>query len=182
MCSSTSTLGRILVKSLVKSGKGKIDFDGVVYLETYIQSVSWLRSELCQNEWGIKKSSVRSKGKTTQRRHQKLIVKQITGQYVSSWDSERSRQWTTVEFFLSSQIDRNERFETDSDSNIKVISEMITCRSEKRKELRISLTRKSEIVQILEYNSWWINMKTDILSAQSSYLRHVSSSKTIYWS
>ena len=68
--------------------------------------------------------------------------------------------------FLSSQIDRNERFETDSDSNINVILEMTTTsRSENRKERRISLTRKSEIVQILEHNSWWIIMKTDILSA-----------------
>ena len=65
-------------------------------------------------------------------------------------------------FFLSSQIDRNERFETDSDSNINVILEMTTTRSENRKERRISLTRKSEIVQILEYSSWWIIMKTDI--------------------
>ena len=42
---------------------------------------------------------------------------------------------------------------------------MTTSRSENRKERRISLTRKSEIVQILEYNSWWIIMKTEILSA-----------------
>ena len=85
------------------------------------------------------------------------------GQYVSSWASERSRQWTTVDVFLSSQIDRNERFETDSDSNLNVILEMIISRLENRKELRISLTRKSEMVHTLEYNSWWIIIKTDIL-------------------
>ena len=59
---------------------------------------------------------------------------------------------------------------------------MITSSSENRKERRISLTRKSEIVQILEHNSWWIILKMDILSAQNSYLRHVSSSKTLFWS
>ena len=94
MCSSTCALERILVKSLINLHQETVDIDDFAYLETYVQSLSWLRYEYCQIEWGIKTSSV-SSCKKTRRRHQILIeLSYETVPFVNySWFLSYESEW-----------------------------------------------------------------------------------------
>ena len=114
MCSSTSALERILVKSLVKSGSGD---SWLRWCRVFGDASLWILSKRMRNQEVICELLGYNNTTTTSKIDRKANHGSVRIEWSSGTIPSVNCSWN---IFLSDQTDRNERLETYSDRNINV--------------------------------------------------------------
>ena len=136
MCSSTSVLERILVKSLVKSRSGD---SWLRWCRVFGDASLWILSKRMTNQEVICELLGYNNTTTTSKIDRKTNDGSVNIELSHGTIPSVNCSWKKFS-------DRNERLETYSDRNINVSLNMIIDRSVNRKGRGVSFSRKSEIV------------------------------------